>query len=120
MKKSNRPRVILYRCGNEYFGCGARVEWNRYNNAVNACVTCCGRAARKWGIALVDLPALSLALHNARAGKLGEEVTPEEVWAILTVLKVERQFFVPPHNPLPPSDSQLPEADRQESQERLI
>jgi hypothetical protein len=118
--KIAEPRIIRYRCGNEYIGCGQPVEWNQYNNAANACYACCGRAARKWGIGMPDLPSLTLALHNARAGKLGEDGDPEEVWKILTMLKVERKIHVPQANTMPLAESQLPEADRQEPQERLI
>jgi hypothetical protein len=107
--------VTFYRCGNEAFGCGARVEWNGYNNAANACHACCGKAARKWHIKAADLPYLSTAIMCARAGKLGEDATFEEVWALLTTLKVERQFWTPPAPTIPLNESQLPPGDRQET-----
>jgi len=111
--KEKIQHVTRFLCGNEAFGCGQGIEWTAYNNRANACHSCCNRAARNWSVDITDLPMLTVAIINARAGKMGCDATYEEVWSILEILKVPRKFHVPVPGTVSVSDSQLPKNDRE-------
>lgn len=104
MKKQEEakgPQMI--RCGYGDEGCGTlhrvikvhkesqQVEAENYHPGVRLCLPCCNKLAYDWGIAFVDVDFLMVAKQAARAGKMGEEGTREEVLAILDQAGVKRK-----------------------------
>lgn len=88
-------------CGNGFFGCGKQcriTKWHKatqtfeaenYNPPVRLCIGCCNHAAYTWGIDFGDLGFLMTAIQNARAGKMGEDGTKQEVYALLEKMGID-------------------------------
>ena len=109
----------MVRCGNGVDGCGGefrvkktnqagQVEAENYNPACRLCLPCCNKLAYDWQISFEDVDFLMTAKHNARAGKMGEPGTKEEVYELLARMGVKRKAR-PDYTRPPPS---VPVGDR--------
>lgn len=103
MKKTEPTGPQQIRCGNGDDGCGRaltvirshketqQVEAENYNPAAHLCLPCCNKLAYDWQISFEDVDFLMVAKHNARAGKMGQPGSREEVLAILDKAGVKRK-----------------------------
>lgn len=122
MKKQTEPTgPQKIRCGNGDDGCGREltvirthpetqmVEAENYNPAAHLCLPCCNKIAFDWGVSFEDVDYVMVAKHNARAGKMGQPGTKEEVIAILDKAGIKRK---PRPNYQRPPVAAVPVGDR--------
>jgi hypothetical protein len=100
MKREEPKGPQMIRCGNEGDGCGVQmriirfhkdtqqIEAENYNPAAHLC---CNKLAYDWQISFEDVDFLMTAKQNARAGKMGEPGSKEEIYELLARMGVKRK-----------------------------